>query len=711
MADTNDTQSKSTTSKAQAKSATKKTHAKSATIKNQASSASNDTQTSSAPNDTQASSAPNDAQATPGTNTTQATPRRSQRNRVATIPFEYQHKNDRQSAKRVSEELIHSDPPSPTLDRKIKKPVSKRNTNRAATPAVTSTGSNLASGFAVNDDHAALVDTSISKAADTKKVKPSALEAAAAGNTDDDTHFQVTKKRKSSVFMAEDTDDDDPTKTVGFFKKRKALPGNPEDGVTHVQEPGKADDTDDDDPAKTVRFFRTRKALPRNPQAGITSDHKPGKKPKALNSEPADDDIFPSTSGKKRTFDEADIAAANDLLALSANNIAHLQSTRKKPNSTHETPVEAAEGVATLAAAAPAAKASRKSTRKPKAVTTTNNDNADDDADDNNNTNNNTSNDAVEEGVKACEGHPTGKGTTSVKPANAVLDEPWSCANRDCSTGMTYLLRDEIPGNQNKGYGRKTISDYLGRNKKETKSIDPEVWHTYCRKCYQRLTYQAEKGGADGRFRWHIRNLRIQFARLRLWRPEATFTIKLVKSMIDRSNEYQSILRANKDDADAAWAEYTSKGHKGHDARTANSKSKLRKLKDEEAFPVEDVDDFIAKICGSGKDYSGVEAALCAIEDLYFVDQTITQMPPVEFLISKQGEDELEVDAEANYAAWLDELEQETQAAKILMEAAMTPVVMSTEGPAVPLPLWQPPKPVVKKADGAVTAEDAVTDE
>ncbi|KAH9822796.1 hypothetical protein Tdes44962_MAKER04629 [Teratosphaeria destructans] len=645
MADTDGTQAGPVTNDAQAKPATNNTRAKSATKKTQAKSAIKKTQTKSADNTTQAMSS---------TTNPQPTPRRSQRNRVATKPFEDQHKNDRQSAKRVSQELSNSDPPSPTPDRKIKKPVSKRNTNRAATPAATpaatSTGNNLASGFADDEDDAAPVDISTSEAAPTKKVKPSALETTATGNTDADTRLQFPKKRKSSALMAEDNDDDDPTRTVRFFKKRKALPGNP--GDSGGQKPGSED-----------------YAIP-----GSVYDppvYKPGKGPNALTSsepadddEPSDDDIFVPFTGKKRTYDEADIAAAKDLLALSANNTAHLHSTTKKRKTTHETPVEAAEGVAALAAAAPAAKASRKTTRKPKTVTATNNDNANDNADASNAANN----DAVEEGLKACEGHATGKGTTSIKPANAVLDEPWACANRHCSTGMTYLLRDEIPGDSNKGYGRKTISDYLGRNKKETNSL-------------------ASASGAPKP-------------------PSPSSSSRACSTAATNTNP--SCARTTTTPT-PPWPSTPPRARRATTRARPTRRASCASSKTKRPSPSSTSDDFIAQVCGPGKDYSGVEAALCAIEDWYFVDKTITQMPPVEFLIGKMGDDEIEVDPEANYQAWLDELDQETQAANILMEAATTPVVMSIEGPAVPLPLWQPPKPVVKKADGAVTAQGPVT--
>jgi len=269
-----------------------------------------------------------------------------------------------------------------------------------------------------------------------------------------------------------------------------------------------------------------------------------------------------------------------------------------------------------------------------------------------------------EDALKVCENNPTNMGTSSVRPADADLDEPWCCANRGCSTGMTYFHRD-APGTE--GFGRKAISDYLGRNKKETKSIDPEVWHTYCRKCYQRLHYAA--GGAQGKnktglFNWHISNLRSQMQRLKAWRPYATFKAQLLKSMLDRSNQYQAILRRNSGNKAAALAEYQSRPNLGFDNRKANKKGELRSLKDEEAFPVDFTDIFIQQCCGPYLDYEDVDAVLSHIERM-FDAETIEQMPPIEFLISAPTANELVINPSDNYIRWVEECEG-TEATQII---------------------------------------------
>lgn len=51
--------------------------------------------------------------------------------------------------------------------------------------------------------------------------------------------------------------------------------------------------------------------------------------------------------------------------------------------------------------------------------------------------------------------------------------EQWLCADRTCNTGQTLLARSK--------YGRKVVSDFFGRNKRETKEIDADVWHMVTR--------------------------------------------------------------------------------------------------------------------------------------------------------------------------------------------------------------------------------------
>ena len=58
--------------------------------------------------------------------------------------------------------------------------------------------------------------------------------------------------------------------------------------------------------------------------------------------------------------------------------------------------------------------------------------------------------------------------TSSKKPEGASLAVPWKCGNRLCCTGQTWFDREQS--------GRKNISQFLGRNKKATKTIHEDVW-------------------------------------------------------------------------------------------------------------------------------------------------------------------------------------------------------------------------------------------
>lgn len=245
------------------------------------------------------------------------------------------------------------------------------------------------------------------------------------------------------------------------------------------------------------------------------------------------------------------------------------------------------------------------------------------------------------------QGEITGMGTTSNKPEGAKLDKAWPCAKRDCNTGMTFFPRDATGSD---GFGRHTISDFFGRNKGETRLIDNDVWHTYCRKDYQRLYYSATRS-EDGAAAWHMMNLHAQFTRLKLWRPEATFKVQLTKNMYARSNEWHNVLRQNNGDVAAAKEQYPLSDKFRIKERAPTKKGEIALLKPEEAFPVELVDQFHKDTCGDNFDYDDIEAVLVQIQSLRDAD-TIKQMPPIEFLISKPQDGEKIADPKHNYERW-----------------------------------------------------------
>ncbi|EMC92546.1 hypothetical protein BAUCODRAFT_160215 [Baudoinia panamericana UAMH 10762] len=245
-------------------------------------------------------------------------------------------------------------------------------------------------------------------------------------------------------------------------------------------------------------------------------------------------------------------------------------------------------------------------------------------------------------------GQETGAGTTSDRPDGAQLSEPWNCANRNCSTGLTWWPRT---GTGTEGFGRKSISDYFGRNKKQTTWIHEDVWHTYCRKDYQRLHYRAKKKPAS-LFRWHVSNVRMQFRRLRLWRPDATFKVQLTKNMHERSAEYHRMLRSHNQNSVLAKRDYNAHERFGTREPAVNKRGQTAPSKDEAAFPVEHVDSFTTNHCGDDYDYDDCEAVLQAIEAL-FANHTISQMPPIEFLISEPQEGEHVTRASTNYMRYI----------------------------------------------------------
>lgn len=202
-----------------------------------------------------------------------------------------------------------------------------------------------------------------------------------------------------------------------------------------------------------------------------------------------------------------------------------------------------------------------------------------------------------------------------------------------------------------KGVGRKAISNFFGRNKLNTKSIPQDVWHTYCRKCYQRLYYAAVRTPA-GAFEWHLKNLRMQFLRLKLWRPEAKFRVTLSNQQYKRNDVWHRILRKHGGDEGAAQAEYATHAEFGEKERLAKKGKKEREMREEEAFPVQLTDEFESDVCGDDADYDRLDEILEHLVALR-EDGTLARMPPIEFLIREEVEGEKIVDPESNYERWI----------------------------------------------------------
>ncbi|KAK6440857.1 hypothetical protein LTR95_002921 [Oleoguttula sp. CCFEE 5521] len=185
---------------------------------------------------------------------------------------------------------------------------------------------------------------------------------------------------------------------------------------------------------------------------------------------------------------------------------------------------------------------------------------------------------------KDFKGVASGHGYCSTAPPGADFEgkKPWRCANLQCKSGMTWYNNDDLK--------RKSISNFFGRNKTATKRIDNKVWHIVCRKCYQvKYSYNTKKPETCIKVAPELTELiRQQLERIKLWRPDATFTIDLHKTAKDRKNKFASLLiqHCDKDTAHSLMPPVTI------------SKSQQKPIV-EEMFPVEYSIDFDAKYLGA----------------------------------------------------------------------------------------------------------------
>jgi hypothetical protein len=237
----------------------------------------------------------------------------------------------------------------------------------------------------------------------------------------------------------------------------------------------------------------------------------------------------------------------------------------------------------------------------------------------------------------------TREGTTSERPADATLDTPWQCANHSCNSGQTWHHRDST-GSPHSAYGRKVISNFFGRNKKETGYIHNDVWHTYCRKCYQRETYKV-KNKPKASCKFYLDNLDAQFERLELWRPDATFKVQITTGAQKRLDMYYRELNKNGGDGAAAAATVTK-------TPATNKKGKDVPLSLEEAFSIDKLEEFNNSHSAEGCDYQTCLTVLKWVTDAVENDE-IQTMPPMEFLISEKADDEKVNDPTNNYDDWV----------------------------------------------------------
>ena len=269
----------------------------------------------------------------------------------------------------------------------------------------------------------------------------------------------------------------------------------------------------------------------------------------------------------------------------------------------------------------------------------------------------------VEDGGEASKGQGKGKnkaaaskafvgtsdmmGSSTQKPDDAPNNQHWKCANRNCTSGQTGHDRDGP-----NSYGRKVISNFFGRNKRETNLIDANVWHNYCRKDYQRSTYRANNQSKKAKCDFYIQNIQMQLDRIKLWRPSATFQVQLSKGAKTRLDLFCKELVNNGQNHALAKRAVEKPAQ-------VNAKGKEKPLSLEDAFPIEYIKHFDDNFNGTDKTFDEIDAVIAWTQGLVNAG-SVDSMPPMEFLINQQADGEKIIDPTFNYERWA-ALEDETE--------------------------------------------------
>lgn len=222
-----------------------------------------------------------------------------------------------------------------------------------------------------------------------------------------------------------------------------------------------------------------------------------------------------------------------------------------------------------------------------------------------------------------------------------ALTTPWRCGNLACTSGMTWLPRDAEPSSNEGPVGRKVISQYFGRNKASTKLIPDDVWHYFCRKDYQRHTYDAKKSGpAFANF--VITQVRDQLSRLELYRPDALFEVALSKGAQDRLATFQAIKSANGNDATVAASKMPQPKKANPTPEEATSPALLERFNQQ----------YVShnNMGGTMADYDRLEAILVFTETEIATGNTDVIIP-FEFLIQAPADGEI-IDDTDNFEKW-----------------------------------------------------------
>lgn len=191
---------------------------------------------------------------------------------------------------------------------------------------------------------------------------------------------------------------------------------------------------------------------------------------------------------------------------------------------------------------------------------------------------------------------------------------------------------------------RKFTSDFFGRNKSETTAIPEGIWAFVSRKEYQRSKYASEKSAHAYRDFW-LSALKTQLVRLRLWRPEATYEVKLLSRARERLSTYNSELLKNGHDVAAAQRTV-------HVGPTTGKKGIILASNSDAIDPVQ---------------AQHIETTFAGIRSIDYILDTIlpwierslrsgalTRMPPVEFLIQPALSGDTINEPSKNYQMWRD---------------------------------------------------------
>ena len=236
------------------------------------------------------------------------------------------------------------------------------------------------------------------------------------------------------------------------------------------------------------------------------------------------------------------------------------------------------------------------------------------------------------------EASTNGMGSSTQAPDCAELDEPWKCANRMCTTGQTWMARGD-DSKKVSGYGRKACSHWFGRNKRATNLIPADVWHYFCRKCYQRQGYQAKSTKSktatrsDASVKAHVENVRNQIVRLQLWRPEMTFKVALLKQADQRLGEYRKALLTPGMSA-------TEAENAGAFVPGTTSRGREKPVPNEYKFPIASIRELDEKMCDTKpKTFADLYAICDWIDNLNEAGNAPCD-PPIEFLPSEKAPNE-----------------------------------------------------------------------